>query len=110
METPPAVAADAIDEAGIRALIRDHLRVIMLIRAYRVRGHLNAKLDPLGLTHNAPHPELDYRTYGFTDADLDREFYLDYVLGLETATLRQIMEVLQRLNRERKGVDDGRDD
>ena len=68
----------------------------MLIRAYRVRGHLIAKLDPLGLTHNEQHPELDYRSYGFTDADLDREFYLDYVLGLEKATLRQIMEVLQK--------------
>ena len=79
-----------------KALIRDHLRVIMLIRAYRVRGHLIAKLDPLGLTHNAQHPELDYQTYGFTDADLDREFYLDFVLGLEKATLRQIMEVLQK--------------
>ena len=67
----------------------------MLIRAYRVRGHLIAKLDPLGLTHNEQHPELDYRSYGFTDADLDREFYLDFVLGLEKATLRQIMEVLQ---------------
>ena len=55
-----------------KALIRDHLRVIMLIRAYRVRGHLIAKLDPLGLTHNEQHPELDYRSYGFTDADLDR--------------------------------------
>ena len=46
--------------------------------------------------HDAYHPELDYRTYGFTDADLDREFYLDYVLGLEKATLRQIMEVLRK--------------
>lgn len=91
-----APATGALDEAATKALIRDHLRVIMLIRAYRVRGHLIARLDPLGLTHNAHHPELDYRTYGFTEADLDREFYLDYVLGLETASLRQIMEVLQQ--------------
>ena len=96
----PADAGDrrraGIDDPAAKALIHDHLRVIMLIRAYRVRGHLIAKLDPLGLTHNEQHPELDYRTYGFTDADLDREFYLDYVLGLEKATLRQIMEVLQQ--------------
>jgi 2-oxoglutarate dehydrogenase E1 component len=89
----PAALSD--DDAS-RALIRDHLRVIMLIRAYRVRGHLIAKLDPLGITGNEYHPELDYKTYGFTEADLDREFYLDYVLGLETATLRQIMAVLKR--------------
>ncbi len=85
----------SIDDPSVKALIHDHLRVIMLIRAYRVRGHLIAKLDPLGLTHNDRHPELDYHTYGFTDADLDRAFYLDFVLGLEKATLRQIMEVLQ---------------
>ena len=95
----PAPAAEpapiSIDDTATKALIHDHLRVIMLIRAYRVRGHLNAKLDPLGLTHSEQHPELDYRSYGFTDADLDREFYLDFVLGLEKATLRQIVEVLQ---------------
>ncbi len=95
---PAAAAAPTgdLDESATKTLIRDHLRVIMLIRAYRVRGHLIAKLDPLGLTHKAPHPELDYRSYGFTDADLDREFYLDYVLGLEKATLRQIIDVLQK--------------
>ena len=92
---PAAAGEHSIDDPSVKSLIHDHLRVIMLIRAYRVRGHLIAKLDPLGLTHNERHPELDYRSYGFTDADLDREFYLDFVLGLEKATLRQIMEVLQ---------------
>ena len=93
---PSAAVGGTIDDPAAKALLRDHLRVIMLIRAYRVRGHLIAKLDPLGLTGNAHHPELDYRTYGFTDADLEREFYLDYVLGLEKATLRQIVEILRR--------------
>lgn len=82
--------------ADLKAIIRDHLRVIMMIRAYRVRGHLISKLDPLGLTSNDDHPELDYRSYGFTEADLDREFYLDYVLGMETATLGQIVKVIKR--------------
>ena len=94
--TPPGVAAPGIDDEAGKALIRAHLRVIMLIRAYRVRGHLNAKLDPLGIAHTEDHPELDYKTYGFTDADLDRRFFLDYVLGLETATLREIMDVVQK--------------
>jgi 2-oxoglutarate dehydrogenase E1 component len=92
-------------EADGKALIRDHLRIIMLIRAYRVRGHLIAKLDPLGITGKAYHPELDYKTYGFTDADLDREFYLDYVLGLETASLRKIMEVLKRTYSSTVGIE-----
>ena len=79
--TPLHPGEHSIDDPRVKALIHDHLRVIMLIRAFRVRGHLIAKLDPLGLTRNDQHPELDYHTYGFTDADLDREFYLDFVLG-----------------------------
>lgn len=93
---PSAAIAPSLDSPAIKALVRDHLRVIMLIRAYRVRGHLIARLDPLGLTGNEEHPELDWRTYGFTEVDLDRPFHLDYVLGLETATLREIVEVLKR--------------
>jgi len=94
-----------LEDPATRALIRDHLRVIMLIRAYRVRGHLIAALDPLGLTRTASHPELDYRTYGFNEDDLDREFYLDYVLGLERATLRQILAVLQRTYSSTVGIE-----
>jgi 2-oxoglutarate dehydrogenase E1 component len=38
-----------------------HLRAFLLIRSYRIRGHLEADLDPLGLVRQAPHPELDPR-------------------------------------------------
>jgi 2-oxoglutarate dehydrogenase E1 component len=79
----------------VRARTLDSIRALMLIRAYRVRGHLMAKLDPLGLTEPPPHPELDYKTYGFTDADLNKEIFIDNVLGLETATLRTILDVVQ---------------
>jgi len=79
-----------------RAATLDSIRAIMMIRAYRIRGHLYANLDPLKLEPKEDHAELDYRTYGFTDADLDRPIYIDYVLGLETATLRQILEILER--------------
>ena len=67
----------------------------MLIRSYRVRGHLEARLDPLGLVVPPPHPELDPRTYGFTDADLDKPIFIDNVLGRETATLREIVQILR---------------
>ena len=53
----------------------------MLIRAYRVRGHLEANLDPLGLKPKEPHAELDPRSYGFTEADMDRPIFIDNVLG-----------------------------
>ncbi|MBV9778238.1 MAG: 2-oxoglutarate dehydrogenase E1 component, partial [Acetobacteraceae bacterium] len=56
----------------LRAAIIPSLRALMLVRSYRVRGHLEARLDPLGLQVPPPHPELDPATYGFTQADLDR--------------------------------------
>ncbi len=68
----------------------------MLIRVYRVRGHLEAKLDPLGLQVPKPHPELDPRTYGFSEADMDRPIFIDNVLGREFATMREIVQVLRR--------------
>ncbi len=75
---------------------RDSVRALMMIRAYRVRGHLAADLDPLGLQEKVDHPELDPGSYGFTDRDLDRKIYLDHVLGLEFGTIRQILEILDR--------------
>ena len=81
--------------ASVRAATTDSIRALMLIRAYRVRGHLEANLDPLGLTEISPHPELDPKAYGFTEADMDREIFIDNVLGLETATVRQIVKVLR---------------
>ena len=73
----------------------DSIRALMMIRAYRVRGHLKANLDPLGLEVPTEHPELDPKTYGFSEKDMDREVFINYVLGLETATVREIISVLQ---------------
>ncbi|MGE5767690.1 MAG: 2-oxoglutarate dehydrogenase E1 component, partial [Bacteroidota bacterium] len=93
-------AADAagranVDDLTVRAAVIDSIRALMLIRAYRVRGHLEANLDPLGLKALEPHPELDPKSYGFTEADMDRPIFLDNVLGLETASLRKIVEVVR---------------
>ena len=88
-------APAALTSEQIRAATIASLRALMLIRTYRVRGHLEARLDPLGLSVPAPHPELDPRAYGFTDADLDRQIFIDNVLGRETATLREIMTILR---------------
>ncbi len=75
---------------------RESVRALMLIRAYRVNGHLIGNLDPLRIAAVRPHPELDPASYGFTPADLDHQIYIDNVLGLETASLRQIIEILRR--------------
>ncbi|MGE3626247.1 MAG: thiamine pyrophosphate-dependent enzyme, partial [Hyphomicrobiales bacterium] len=87
------------------AATRDSVRALMMIRAYRVRGHLAAKLDPLGLERNEAHPELDPESYGFTPRDLDRKIFLDYVLGLEFASIREIIDILQRTYCEHIGVE-----
>jgi 2-oxoglutarate dehydrogenase E1 component len=77
----------------------------MLIRAYRIRGHFHANLDPLGLEPPKDHEELDPRTYGFTDADLDRKIFIDRVLGLDFATIREIVTILQRTYCQTLGVE-----
>jgi len=79
-------------EEQIRDATRDSIRALILIRSYRVRGHLLAQLDPLGIEEREDHPELDYETYGFKPRDLDRRIYISNYLGLgETATLREII-------------------
>ena len=90
--------------ASFRA-IQDSIRALMLIRAYRAMGHLAADLDPLGLTDRLIHRELEPETYGFTEADLDRPIFIDRVLGLETATMRQILGILQRTYCQHIGVE-----
>jgi len=82
--------------ADARAAALDTIRAAMLIRNYRIRGHLKANLDPLGLDDRGDHPELDPATYGFTEADYDRPIFIDNMLGLETATIREIMQILTR--------------
>ena len=73
----------------------DSLRALMMIRTYRVRGHLIANLDPLGLEKRNGHPEVDPATYNFGPEDYDRPIFINKVLGLEWATLRQILERLR---------------
>jgi 2-oxoglutarate dehydrogenase E1 component len=94
---PPAgmVPASQASSERVRQATLDSIRALMLIRSYRVRGHLEANLDPLGLAPRKPHPELDPRTYGFTEADLDRDIFINYVLGIEAASLRRILQILR---------------
>ncbi len=75
---------------------QDSIRAINLIRSYRVTGHLEADLDPLGLTERKEHPELRPITWGFTDSDWDRPIFIDNVLPeVEIASVRQIMEIMR---------------
>ncbi|MEH6698663.1 MAG: 2-oxoglutarate dehydrogenase E1 component [Brevundimonas sp.] len=92
----PAPAASAATPEDVRAAAHDSIRALMLIRSYRVRGHLQATLDPLGMEPPVQNPELTPEFYGFSEADLDKPIFLDGVLGLETGTLREVLAILKR--------------
>ena len=85
-----------LSEDAIKRAVLDSIRALMIIRAYRIRGHLVADLDPLGMRDQTPHPELDPKSYGFTEADMDRPIFIDKVLGLDFASMRQIIDIVKR--------------
>src|SRR2546421_1378637 len=91
--------------ADVHQATRDSVRALMLIRAYRMRGHFHAKLDPLGIEPLRDREELDPRSYSFTEADFDRKIFLDHVLGLEYATLREIVAICERTYCQTLGVE-----
>jgi 2-oxoglutarate dehydrogenase E1 component len=82
-------------DADIRQATLDSISALMMIRVYRVRGHLIANFDPLGLEGRVQHSELNPASYGFTETDMDRPIFINNVLGLEVATLREILHVLK---------------
>ncbi|MFY0680974.1 MAG: 2-oxoglutarate dehydrogenase E1 component [Thalassovita sp.] len=86
----------AVSEEAIKRAVLDSIRALMIIRAYRIRGHLVADLDPLGMRSGEPHPELDPKAYGFAESDMDRPIFIDNVLGLQVASLRQILDIVKR--------------
>jgi multifunctional 2-oxoglutarate metabolism enzyme len=94
------------DFGGIDNLeeIEKQAKAIQFINMYRVRGHLLANLDPLKPIAKY-HPELDPTTYGFTVWDYDREFITARLAGLRTATLRDILDILQKTYCENIGVE-----
>ena len=91
-----AEAGVQLSQDQIQRAVLDSIRAIMIIRAYRIRGHLAADIDPLGMRDASAHPELDPKSYGFTEADMDRPIFIDNVLGLTHASMRQIIDIVKR--------------
>ncbi|HXY58331.1 MAG TPA: 2-oxoglutarate dehydrogenase E1 component [Methylocystis sp.] len=91
VEARPAPTSDVLQRAT-----RDSVRALMMIRAYRARGHLHANLDPLGLEQRHDHGELHPETYGFKDEDYDRKIFIDGVLGLKYASVFEMVTILRR--------------
>jgi 2-oxoglutarate dehydrogenase E1 component len=95
-EAAKPAGAPAISDADVQRAARDSVHALMMIRAYRMRGHLHAKLDPLGIEKRDNDQELHPSSYGFTEADWDRKIFIDKVLGLEFATIREMLAILTR--------------
>ena len=85
-----------LSAADVQRATRDSVRALMMIRAYRMRGHLHAKLDPLGLEPPKDHEELHPSSYGFGPEDYERKIFLDHVLGLDFATIPEMLALLRR--------------
>jgi 2-oxoglutarate dehydrogenase E1 component len=98
-------AGVALSSADVMQATRDSIHALMLIRAYRIRGHFHAKLDPLGIQAEPDEAELDPKSYGFSDDDMDRRIFLDKVLGLEFASMREIVAILRRTYCQTLGVE-----
>ncbi|MFK5997870.1 MAG: 2-oxoglutarate dehydrogenase E1 component [Rhodobacterales bacterium] len=86
----------SLSDDQIQRAVLDSIRALMIIRAYRIRGHLAANLDPLGLKKEQTPPELDPAFYGFNEIDMDRPIFLDNVLGMQTAPMRTIIAKLRK--------------
>ena len=94
-----------LSPTDVQQATRDSIHALMLIRAYRMRGHFHAKLDPLEIAVEPNETELDPKSYGFEEADLDRKIFLDKVLGLEFASMREIVAILRRTYCQTLGVE-----
>ena len=95
VEKPKTQGKTQASGADVTQAAQDSIRALMLIRNYRFRGHMLANLDPLGMKPIEEHPELQPEHYGFTDNDFDRPIFINGLLGMESATLRDIMAALQ---------------
>lgn len=95
-KAPPAVAPAPAPNVDVERFALDAMRAQMLIRTFRVRGHLLATLDPLGLAKPGEPKDLAPEFHGFTEADMDRKIFIGGALGLDWATPREILEVLHK--------------
>ena len=87
---------EILSKSAIADAAKASVRANMLVRAYRIRGHLISNLDPLGLQKREEHPELKAETYGFSENDLNKKIFLDGVLGLQSATLKEIIDIAKK--------------
>ncbi|HWK42137.1 MAG TPA: 2-oxoglutarate dehydrogenase E1 component [Croceibacterium sp.] len=91
-----AKAGKPVDERAVESAADDSIRAMTLVRTFRVRGHLAANLDPLGLSKQHIPADMTPEYYGFTGEALDRPVYLGGNLGLEWTTVRELVAILRK--------------
>ena len=95
VEQAAAKTGKAMSRADIEAAAGDSIRAMLLVRLYRVRGHLAANLDPLGLSHREEPDDLKLEWHGFAGQE-DREVYVGGVFGFEWVTVGELYRVLRQ--------------
>ncbi len=95
IKTAAAKGGTPVSEDELKRAAADAIKAMLIIRTYRVRGHLAANLDPLGLSNRTLPADLDTKFFDVADGDLDRTVYLGGALGLQTATFREIVDILR---------------
>ncbi|NLS06901.1 2-oxoglutarate dehydrogenase E1 component [Rhizobium sp. P32RR-XVIII] len=95
-ERTAGAGLSAIPKSDLFTANRDTARALAIIRAYRMRGHLSAQLDPLGLKIPKDNEELNPSSYGFGEGDLERKIFIDGAFGSELSTMREIVTCLRR--------------
>ena len=93
---PAPIAQAPVSTDEIARAAADSIRAMLLIRTYRVRGHLAANLDPLGLARQDLPEDLKTEYHGFTNDQIDTPIYLGGTLGLQWGTIREVVDILRR--------------
>ena len=90
------ISLDNINEINIIKSNSDSIKAVALIRSYRQRGHLIAKLDPLNLMETDYLDELHPESYGFKKEDYKKKIYLDGVINRKQSSIKEILEFLKK--------------
>jgi 2-oxoglutarate dehydrogenase E1 component len=106
-DTQVRVPSQAPKDAGSvsQAAVQDAVRAQQLVRAYRVRGHLAADLDPLGIEKPQMHADLDPASYGFEASDYYRSIFVNGAFGRDHMTLAELIEELKATYASTMGIE-----
>ena len=89
------IEKEKFDESEIIKSNANSIKAVAMIRSYRQRGHLIAKLDPLGLMETEYLEELHPESYGFKKDDYENKIFLDGVINKQHSNIKEILNFLR---------------